>query len=70
MGMLLPTARRLIALADWPVVDRTPWEVGLVGTYATTLKPKMLDAIIEGYGCWLSALTELARLIHGMAGIR
>ena len=62
MGMLLPTARRLIALADWPVVDRTPWEVGLVGTYATTLKPKMLDAIIEGYGCWLSALTELGLL--------
>jgi site-specific recombinase XerD len=38
------------------------WNAGLTSTYAMSLKPNMLAAIVDGYGCWLGALAELRRL--------
>ena len=40
------------------------WEAGQAGPYATSLKAKMLDAVADGYGCWMSALAGLSRLDH------
>ncbi len=62
--MRAPLPRRIVPLGAWPETDRWLWAAGLTSAYATSLKPKMLDAIGDGYGCWLSVLAEHGLLDH------
>ncbi len=65
MDAFTSTQRRLVPLADWPAIDRTLWEAGLAGAYATGSTAQMLDAIVDGYGCWVGVMAELGQLDGG-----
>ena len=51
------TLPRMLAVPDWPEIDRHLWIAGQRGSYAVTLKPPTVALTLRGYGRWLSMLT-------------